>query len=70
MCMLSLQEFVDNYLLMVRACAERDSGTVVKQSVALGFLTGLQLVVSVSVCRCCHPYCWYSHLRRALKTSA
>ncbi len=34
------QEFVDHYLLMVRACADRDKDVVVAQSVHLGFLTG------------------------------
>eukprot|EP00878_Enallax_costatus_P015605 GHUV01016345.1.p1 GENE.GHUV01016345.1~~GHUV01016345.1.p1 ORF type:complete len:333 (+),score=72.48 GHUV01016345.1:401-1399(+) len=32
--------FVDNYLRMVHACAERDKQTVVDMSVKLGFLTG------------------------------
>ncbi|KAL6754286.1 ABC1 family-domain-containing protein [Haematococcus lacustris] len=34
------QAFVDQYLLMVRACADRDSDTVLRQSQRLGFLTG------------------------------
>jgi hypothetical protein len=32
--------FVDNYLRMVHACAERDRQQVVDMSVQLGFLTG------------------------------
>jgi hypothetical protein len=32
--------FVDNYLRMVHACAERDRQGVVDMSVKLGFLTG------------------------------
>jgi aarF domain-containing kinase len=32
--------FVDNYLRMVYACAERDRQQVVDMSVQLGFLTG------------------------------
>jgi hypothetical protein len=36
----AVQAFVDNYLLMVAACAERDRQTVLDQSMKLGFLTG------------------------------
>lgn len=36
----SAQGFVDDYLLMVRACAERDQDSIISQSVKLGFLTG------------------------------
>lgn len=35
-----MQGFVDEYLLMVRACADRDAPAVVSHSVKLGFLTG------------------------------
>ena len=34
------QTFVDDYLLMVAACAERDSQRIINSSVKLGFLTG------------------------------
>jgi len=33
-------KFVDDYLSMVRACAERDRHAVVDYSTRLGFLTG------------------------------
>lgn len=41
-CVLSVVpcRFVDNYLRMVHACAQRDRQRVVDMSVALGFLTG------------------------------
>jgi aarF domain-containing kinase len=32
--------FVDDYLRMVRACAQRDRAEVVSRSLRLGFLTG------------------------------
>ena len=34
------REFVDEYLLMVKACAEQDREGVVRRSTNLGFLTG------------------------------
>ena len=35
-------EFVDDYLRMVRACAERDRTEVILRSTRMGFLTGAQ----------------------------
>ena len=32
--------FVDDYLRMVRACAEQDRDEVIQRSMSLGFLTG------------------------------
>jgi hypothetical protein len=43
--------FVDNYLRMVHACAERDRGTVIDMSRRLGFLTGGLPVLNGSVLR-------------------
>ena len=34
------KQFVDDYMRMVVACAERDRETLIEASIALGFLTG------------------------------
>jgi hypothetical protein len=49
MVLLLLQGFVDDYLLMVHACAERDGPGVVQQSIKLGFLTGERNVAMPSL---------------------
>ena len=46
------QEFVDNYLRMVRACAEQDRTEVILRSTRMGFLTGAKPSLLPARMRC------------------
>ena len=46
------QEFVDDYLRMVRACAEQDRTEVILRSTRMGFLTGAKPSLLPARMRC------------------
>lgn len=46
------KKFVDNYIRMVRACAQQDRATQLEASRKLGFLTGTHTYCIYTVCVC------------------
>ena len=46
------KSFVDNYIRMVRACADQDRATQLQASRDLGFLTGMYICTMHSSCTC------------------
>ena len=54
------QAFVDDYLRMVRACAEQDRTEVILRSTRMGFLTGKSLTLLSSMHILMHAF--YAHL--------
>lgn len=51
------QAFVDDYLRMVRACAERDRTEVILRSTRMGFLTG-KFLACCSLLFACAVHAW------------
>lgn len=60
-----VQDFVDDYMRMVAACAERDKQGVIEMSTKLGFLTGEQAAhkqhTVAHARRCAEHLCRHAH---------